>query len=261
MQGAVCPVVPDPGRHRRAHRRRQLQLDRPQLDLRQLALRHDAVLGAGAAARRVRPAEAQRHLAPQPHDRQPHGHHAGRLGRRTTAWTTGGTTRATATAGRTTSTRAATRPTTSWSTRRPATRAARRSPRAARSRTPASSRAASTTATTRPGATRRPATGSTARQADRRGPAARSRCRWPGCPAGPVAGAGGRPAVRAARRSSAYVGGGVRPEDPTCRAGVDRIGRAAAVARPCRSCSSPASGTPRSRRPRPPLDVPAGRPR
>ena len=117
IDGAVCPVVPDPGRHRRADRRRQLQLDRPQLDLRQLALRHDAVLGARSAARRVRPGQARRHLAPQPHDRQPHGHRARRRRSRTTAWTTGGTTRATATAGRTTPTRAATRPTTSPSTR------------------------------------------------------------------------------------------------------------------------------------------------
>ena len=38
------------GRHRHAHRRRQLQLHRQQQDLRQLALRHDAVLGAGPAA-------------------------------------------------------------------------------------------------------------------------------------------------------------------------------------------------------------------
>ena len=49
------PGRPDPGRHGRADRRRQLRLHRPQLDLRQLALRHHAVLGPGRAARRVRP--------------------------------------------------------------------------------------------------------------------------------------------------------------------------------------------------------------
>ena len=70
------PGRPGPGRHRGADRRRQLQLHRPQPDLRQLALRHHAVLGAGAAARRVRPAQAVRHLARQPHLRQRDGHHA-----------------------------------------------------------------------------------------------------------------------------------------------------------------------------------------
>ena len=131
------PGRPRPGRHRRAHRRRQLQLHRPQLDLRQLALRHHAVLGAGAAARRVRPRQALRHLAPQPHLRQPHGLHAPTAPKPTTAWTTGGTTRATATAGRTTRPRAASRRTTS-----PCRRAALRRrrlglhARAPRSRTP-----------------------------------------------------------------------------------------------------------------------------
>ena len=44
------PGDPDPGRHGGPDRRRQLQLHRPQLDLRQLAVRHHAVLGAGTAA-------------------------------------------------------------------------------------------------------------------------------------------------------------------------------------------------------------------
>ena len=92
IHGTVCPVIPTPGRHRRPDRRRQLQPHRPQLDLRQLALRHHAVLGAGAAARRVRPGQALRHLAPQPHDRQPHGLRPRTARSCTTAWTTGGTT-------------------------------------------------------------------------------------------------------------------------------------------------------------------------
>ena len=112
IDGTVCPVVPDARRHRRADRRRQLQLHRPQLDLRQLALRHHAVLGAGAAARRVRPGASS---TPRTTTTPPTTTWASRPTARstTTASTTGGTTRARATAGRTTSTRAASRPTTS----------------------------------------------------------------------------------------------------------------------------------------------------
>ena len=81
INGTVCPVDPDPGGHRHADRRRQLQPDRQQPHLRQLALRHHAVLGAGPAARRVRPGEAVRHLARQPGQEQHHGHQARRHGR------------------------------------------------------------------------------------------------------------------------------------------------------------------------------------
>ena len=78
IDGTVCPVIPTPvgtgvliaGGNYNSHR--------PQLDLRQLALRHHAVLGARAAARRAATREALRHLQPQPHLRQPDGHRAER---------------------------------------------------------------------------------------------------------------------------------------------------------------------------------------
>ena len=107
------------------------------------------------AARRLRPDATERHLEPQPHVRQPHGHPPGRARRRTTAWTTGGTTRASATAGRTTTTPRGER-TDNFTVHAALLRRRRlglRAGRAGQGRR-ASSPAASTTAATRPGGTR-----------------------------------------------------------------------------------------------------------
>ena len=68
-------------------------------DLRQLALRRAAVLGAGLGPRRQRPGPAVRHLQRQPVHRQPDGRRRAAASARPTASTSSGTSRASATAG------------------------------------------------------------------------------------------------------------------------------------------------------------------